>query len=167
LSRAGLIEFKPGRDGLHDWLEVTNRFQDVLTAHYEQPDALFSAICPGASEPELGLEAFEHCSREVELLCALLRGASLERSRGLNVLLYGPPGSGKSQLVRVVARALGASLRQVPDVDPKGGVLKGEERLESLGMMQCLLKNAPPSLVLFDEIEDAFPWAVEGGWLRL
>lgn len=128
LSRAGLIEFKPGRDGLHDWLEVTNRFQDVLTAHYEQPDALFSAICPGASEPELGLEAFEHCSREVELLCALLRGASLERSRGVNVLLYGPPGSGKSQLVRVVARALGASLRQVPDVDPKGDAARAARR---------------------------------------
>jgi SpoVK/Ycf46/Vps4 family AAA+-type ATPase len=167
LVRAGLIEFKPARDGHHtEWLKVTDRFEDVLAGHYEQPDELFSAICPGASEPQLGLDAFEHCSREVELLCALLRGASLERSRGVNVLLYGPPGSGKSQLVRVLARTLGISLRQVPDVHITGNVLKGEERLSSLSTMQYLLQSGPPSLILFDEIEDAFPWTVEGGWLR-
>jgi len=167
LVRAGLVEFKPARDGHHGaWLEIRDRFKDLLAAHYEQPDELFSAICPGASEAELGLDAFAHCSREVELLCALLRGAFLERSRGINVLLYGPPGSGKSQLVRSVAQALGVSLRQVPDADADGTVLKGEKRLASLGMMQYLLQGGPPSLVLFDEIEDAFPWTVEGGWLR-
>ena len=56
------------------------------------------------------------------------------------MLLYGPPGSGKSQLVRVLARALGISLRQVPDVDITGNVLKGEERLASLSTMQYLLQ---------------------------
>jgi transitional endoplasmic reticulum ATPase len=167
LVRAGLLEFKPERDGQHlGWLRLAHRFEDVLAAHYERGEELLSAICPSASEPQLGLGAFEHCSREVDLLCGLLRGACLERSRGVNVLLYGPPGSGKSQLVRALARALGLSLRQVPDVDASGNVLKGDQRLASLGTMQYLLEGGPPSLVLFDEIEDAFPWTVEGGWLR-
>jgi hypothetical protein len=32
--------------------------------------------------------------------------------------------------------------------------------------MQCLLPSDKPALVLFDEIEDAFPWSFESGWLR-
>jgi transitional endoplasmic reticulum ATPase len=166
LVSAGLIEFKPARDGHHqEWLVVKDPFDDVLAAHHEQPDELFSAICPRASEPELALDAFSHLSREVELLSALLRGASRERARGINVLLFGPPGSGKSQLVRTVAQALGLPLRQVPDAGPSGDELKGEKRLATLGTLQYLLQGSP-GLVVFDEIEDAFPWAVEGGWLR-
>jgi SpoVK/Ycf46/Vps4 family AAA+-type ATPase len=167
LVSSGLLEFKPARDGNHqDWLTLNDPFDDVLAAHYEQPDELFSAICPRASEPELGLDAFSHLSREVEFLSALLRGASRERARGINVLLYGPPGSGKSQLVRTVAQALALPLRQVPDADPSGRVLNGEKRLATLGTLQYLLHGGSPGLVLFDEIEDAFPWAVEAGWLR-
>lgn len=166
---AGLLEFAPARDGhCTPLLQVNRRFTDVLAAHFEHPDDLFSAICPSASEPELGLDAFDYCAREVQLLTTMLRGACAERSRGVNVLLYGPPGCGKSQLVRAIAKAIGVSLRQVPDADadPDREALHGEQRLARLRTMQHLLKGGAPSLVLFDEIEDAFPWSVERGWLR-
>jgi transitional endoplasmic reticulum ATPase len=166
LVSSGLLEFKPARDGQHHaWLTVQDPFDDVLAAHYDQPDDLFSAICPRAAEAELGLEAFAHLPRELELLSALLRGASRERTRGINVLLYGPPGSGKSQLVRTVAKELGLPLRQVPDTTSTGQALKGGTRLATLGTLQQLLQSGP-GLVVFDEIEDAFPWIVEGGWMR-
>jgi len=167
LVRAGLLEFQPARDQHHDdWLKLQHPFDNVFSTHYEQPDELFAAICPRASLTPLSLDAFQYVARDTELLCALLRGALRERTLGVNVLLYGPPGSGKSQLVRAIAQALDLPLRQVPDVAPDGDVLKGEERLAALSTMQYLLQSSAPSLVLFDEIEDAFPWTVEGGWLR-
>jgi SpoVK/Ycf46/Vps4 family AAA+-type ATPase len=166
LVSSGLIEFTPARDGHHQsWLTVKDPFDDVLAAHHDHPDDLFSAICPRAAAPELGLDAFSHLPRDLELLSALLRGASAERAPGINVLLHGPPGSGKSQLVRTVAKALGLPLHQVPDTAPSGKALEGEKRLGTLGTLQYLLQGRP-GLVVFDEIEDAFPWTVEGGWLR-
>lgn len=165
LMSSGLIDFRPGRDGLHEaWLVLQEPFGEVLAASYEQPDELFSAICPRASGAELGVEAFPHLAREVDLLMSMLRGALRERARGVNVLLHGPPGSGKSQLVRAVAQALGVPLRQVPDARPGGDALSGDKRLATLATLQSLSQGRP-GLVLFDEIEDAFPWAIEGGWM--
>jgi AAA+ superfamily predicted ATPase len=54
----------------------------------------------------------------------------------------------------------------VPDTTPDGHVLEGPKRMGALGAMQCLLQSSGPALVLFDEIEDAFPWSLECGWLR-
>lgn len=82
------------------------------------------------------------------------------------MLLHGAPGSGKSQLVRSLAQALGCALHQVPDTRPTGEVLKGPERLASLVTMQYMLQGSSAHLVLFDEVEDAFPWVVDGGWMR-
>jgi AAA+ superfamily predicted ATPase len=167
LVRSGMLLFRPSRH-LHGecWIGLRSPFDADLVTHYERPEGLFAAICPRASEPELGLDAFAHLSRNLDLLSALLRGASLQRVPGINVLVHGPPGSGKSQLVRSVARALGLPLHQVPDIDSGGDVLEGKNRLVALSTMQYLLHGGTPGLVLFDEIEDAFPWAIESGWLR-
>ncbi|MEO8179803.1 MAG: ATP-binding protein [Deltaproteobacteria bacterium] len=167
LVRSGMLQFQPGQDSHREcWIGLQSPFDTVFAAHYERPEELFAAVCPRASEPELGLDAFAHLSRDLDLLSSLLRGASLERVPGINVLVHGPPGSGKSQLVRSVARALSLPLYQVPDIDSNGDVLAGKKRLAVLSTMQYLLDGGTPGLVLFDEIEDAFPWEIESGWLR-
>jgi SpoVK/Ycf46/Vps4 family AAA+-type ATPase len=38
--------------------------------------------------------------------------------------------------------------------------------LKALSTIQSLLRGETPALVVFDELEDAFPWQVEAGWLR-
>jgi AAA+ superfamily predicted ATPase len=167
LMRSGVLQFRPGRDAHHNlWIGLEHPFDIVLASHYERPEELFAVICPLASDASLELDAFVHLSTDLALLLALLRGAQRERAAGVNVLLHGPPGSGKSQLVRSLARALGAPLFQVPDTAPDGELLKGSKRLAALGAMQCLLQSTNSALVLFDEIEDAFPWSCERGWLR-
>jgi AAA+ superfamily predicted ATPase len=167
LMVAGLLLFRPGRDAhTSQWIGLDRPFDRAVTSHYERAEDLFAAVCPVASEATLELSAFDHLSADLAVLMSLLRGAHRERSAGINVLLYGPPGSGKSQLVRSIARALGVPLYHVPDTTPDGDVLKGAKRMAALGAMQCLLQSAKPALVLFDEIEDSFPWSFEGGWLR-
>jgi len=167
LMRSGLIQFRPGRDAhTSQWIGLEHPFERLLPSHYDRPEDLFAAICPLAPAPTLELGAFTHLSTELALLLSLLRGAHRERAAGINVLLHGTPGSGKSQLVRCIAQALGAPLYHVPDTTPDGSVLNGPKRMAAVGAMQCLLQNASPALVLFDEIEDAFPWSLECGWLR-
>jgi len=167
LLRSGVLSFRPGRDAHHyRWLGLEHPFDEILTAHYDRPDDLFSAVCPRAAEAAFDVEAFSHLSNDLSLLSSLLRGAHRQRSAGINVLIHGLPGSGKSQLVRSIARALGVPLYHVADTAPDGELLNGKKRLASLRAMQCLLPSDKPALVLFDEIEDAFPWSFESGWLR-
>jgi transitional endoplasmic reticulum ATPase len=167
LVRSGVLQFRPGQDYRHDsWIGVAHAFISHFAAHYEHPAELFAALCPLASKPEMSLAAFGHLSSDLDLLLCLLRGATAARTVGINILVHGPPGSGKSQLVRSLAHALSLPLYQVPDAERDGDALKGPDRLSALITMQHLLQGGGAGLILFDEIEDAFPWAVEHGWLR-
>lgn len=166
LMRSGMVQFRPEGDDYYSWIRVRNSFDVILTAHYERPEQLLETLCPRAPEAELSLGAYRHLSNELDLLISLLQGASLERARGVNVLLYGAPGCGKTQLVRSVAQVLQLPLHCVPDRDAKGQPLAGSERLNALSTIHSLLRGDAPALVVFDELEDAFPWQVEAGWLR-
>ncbi|HTV19870.1 MAG TPA: ATP-binding protein, partial [Polyangiaceae bacterium] len=167
LMRSGLLQFRPGRDAhTSQWIGLEHPFDRLLPNHYERAGDLFAALCPLAPAANHDLAAFSHLESELTLLVSLLRGAQRERASGINVLLHGAPGCGKSQLVRSLAQALAVPLYQVPDTTPDGSVLNGSKRMAAVGAMQCLLRSAPAALILFDEIEDAFPWTFEGGWLR-
>ncbi|HWO07877.1 MAG TPA: AAA family ATPase, partial [Polyangiaceae bacterium] len=168
LMRSGLLQFRPGRDAdTSQWIGLEHPFERLLPSHYERPEDLFAAICPRAPEATLDLGAFAHLSSELDLIVSLASGAHRERAAGINILLHGPSGAGKSQLVRSIAKALAVPLYHVPDTTPDGHVLTGPQRMAAVGAMQCLLRSAPSAaLVLFDEIEDAFPWSLECGWLR-
>lgn len=167
LVRAKILSFRPS-DNVHYYacLELESPFDDLLAMRYEQPHELFATIAPLASAAERPLSAFAHLAREVDLLVPLLEAAHEDGVPGINILVHGPPGSGKSQLVRSVARALGVPLHEVPETKPRGKELDSSDRLNLLRTIQRLLAGAGPSLVLFDEIEDAFPWEVAHGWLR-
>lgn len=167
LFRAKIIRFRPGNNFKYSHtIELESPFDEIMSMHYEQPHELFETISPRASAAERPLNAFSHLAREVDVLVALIRGAHQDGASGINVLFHGPPGSGKSQLARSIAQALDVPLHEVPATRVQGEELDGTARLNLLNAIQRLHAGAGPSLVLFDEIEDAFPWEISQGWLR-
>ncbi|MCB2019030.1 MAG: ATP-binding protein, partial [Hydrogenophaga sp.] len=67
------------------------------------------------------------------------------------------PGTGKTELARVVAAAAGLELFEVEYADRDGNALSGRDRYRSLQIAQVFLKGAAHSVLLFDEVEDVFP----------
>jgi len=111
----------------------------------------FGVIAP--APPELGLDDFPHLQASLDLLVPYLRKVQSTRKSGVNVLVHGDPGTGKTQLVRVLGRALSIPVFELDTSDNDGDPLSPERRLSVLNLAQAYFQNEPVLLV-FDEAED-------------
>ncbi|WP_344697369.1 ATP-binding protein [Sphingomonas rosea] len=103
--------------------------------------------------PVLGLADFAHVAH-ADFLVRLLRGAVSQRECGINVLIHGPPGTGKTEFARTLAHAAGATLHGVGEADDDGEEPSRWDRIAALTLSQRLLAGRGNAVLLFDEMED-------------
>lgn len=130
-------------------------------------ELVFAHLFPVSQPAMYALNAFSGFT-DLQLLLDYLSKGMEKGKRGKNVLIYGPPGTGKTQLSRTLAQHMGLNLYEVPthtkDTSPK----TGRARLNAARVAQDLLEEKPGSLLLFDEMEDAFRVSEEfaKGWFN-
>ncbi|MBR4140590.1 MAG: ATP-binding protein [Campylobacter sp.] len=74
---------------------------------------------------------------------------------GTNILLYGKPGTGKTEFVKMFAKSVGKDLYEIPYGDDDNNSQKGNSRFRKIKFADKILKQSN-SLIMFDEIEDVF-----------
>lgn len=117
------------------------------------PQKLVRQFGSMAPPPELVLDDFPQQQPDLDILLPHLRQAFTRAKQGVNVLLYGLPGTGKTQLTRVVGNVLGARVFEVAAEDGRGDPIDGPHRLNALRASQAIFRNTP-TLLVFDEAED-------------
>ena len=155
LIDAGLLFVAPGTLPVEQKISIHRRLTDLLTGPSLTPRRFADAWLPLAEPPSLTLADYAHLGPTVERLKLLLAAALDRGERGVNVLLHGPTGCGKTELARLLAREVGAELRLAGAEDDNGFSPNIWERLGSLSSATRILGSSR-SLLLFDELEDLF-----------
>jgi SpoVK/Ycf46/Vps4 family AAA+-type ATPase len=160
LERIGLIEnliAETNFTDLADLMKVSDKLLPVLLREYRDESELMAVFTRPARPSELKLADFGHCAEDARYLVALLTQAAARHAEGVNVLIYGEPGTGKTELAKVVAQAAGCELYEVECADRDGNSLSGKDRYRSLQVAQAFLRGRQQVALLFDEVEDVFP----------
>lgn len=137
---------------------------EQLPVQHEDPSGLLRSNFRRAPTSPLNLGAFDYLGLPLEVLRGILSEASGTRRPGVNVLLHGIPGAGKTSLTRALAVDLSLSAYEVAHSDRFGNALKGEARLNALAMAQSILSGKERNLVVADEAEELFASTEESRW---
>ena len=109
----------------------------------------------GKSETtELKWSDFDYLGKKRDDLESILQGALERGTKGVNILLHGPAGAGKTTFCKVLAQRVGMSLFSIGETDDRGDEPTRNERLSELRLAQTLLKDDRKVLLLLDEMED-------------
>lgn len=176
LEQVGFVRMdRRGRFHMSGKVDLSfTRFADLIVSRRAKPVELLSDVLVRAPLPELGLQDFPHLERELEVLKPLLAAAVVPSNPGANIFVHGPPGTGKTQLVRLLAHSLGVELFEVATEVRYRDPLGAEARLCSYRAAHALLRYQK-AIILFDEVEDVFsngPFGQKGagnarkGWMN-
>lgn len=165
--RLGLVSLHDRRGGGVD-VECCWTLERVLERGPGTDDELLEAVIGPHQHARLVPADFTRVAPEVDFLVRLLAGAIAARAAGINVLIHGPPGTGKTELARTLAASAGASLFSVGESDEYGEEPTRSERVSALRLAQRMLAARGGSALLFDEMEDLIGDADpgDGDWMR-
>ncbi len=118
-----------------------------------------------ADKGTLNIEDYSYIKSDLEILMPFLNKALEERQKGVNILLYGLPGTGKTELSKTIANILGTKLYEISYADSDGDPIEGEARLRLYKTAQALFFKSR-TILMYDEAEDVFE-SYDGGFFML
>ena len=155
LSASGLLRIdRGGNFSLKNKVDVVEGLIDALLEPQQNVLDMLRHYFYQAREANFKVKDFAFIREDINLLIRYLKRTTQKSINGVNILIYGEPGTGKTELVHTIAQALKCNLFVISMETRSGRPLSSEDRFAAFYLSQNILKKKSASLILFDEIED-------------
>lgn len=102
---------------------------------------------------DLNWKDFQHLAKERDIVLNILTSAIKNHAKGINILLYGSVGTGKTQFAKLIANKAKCDMYSV-SAEFMDKEASRKDRLSDLASKQTILAKTNNSCILFDEAED-------------
>lgn len=99
---------------------------------------------------------FDHLATDRDAVENLVKAGLATKEKGINILLYGEPGTGKTEFSAVLAERLGAKATYAGETDDENGEPNRFERIASFALKQSIAARSGNLITVVDEADDVF-----------
>jgi len=157
LSKSSIVFIsKHGTYDLADKIEIiSSGFADYMLNLDEDVTVMIKEAVRLCEKSSLALHDYEHISKDMDIVIPYLKNALKTKQAGVNILFYGLPGTGKTELAKTISTRLKTKLFEISYADDDDESIDGNRRLQAFKIAQALLSNKN-ILLMYDEAEDIF-----------
>lgn len=156
LHQSSLVKLEQGTGGMCNKLEILSRgfANEMLNTEHKNIDEMFVSALKSCNESKLTIKNYTHIKDDVKIIISYLKKVVRKKQRGVNILLYGSAGTGKTELSKIIARELNLKLVEVAYGENEGCVDE-TKRIKYYCLAQNIL-SPETSILMYDEAEDLF-----------
>lgn len=156
LARSGILRFSRSKmDKMKGRLDIMEELISLLFSPLSSE--MLQQFFHTAKPSKLCSDDYQYIQVDYQLIRRYLQHGSKRNLKGINILLHGSPGTGKTELARTLSEDLGFELFEISTTNLDGEALEGKSRFTSYQLSQQVLAKKENALIVFDEIEDVFP----------
>ena len=156
LRSCSLVKLDRAPDHMGEFVNVGPVAFRLFLMHADSRDSLQAKVLTAVAPPLLTIADFPHFSEEFGWMVNCLKAAAKSGEKGVNILLQGPAGSGKTEFARLMVQAAELSGFDVKaEVDCTSPMTDTADRLDRFEWSQHILRTHGGAVLVFDGVGDA------------
>ena len=148
------LHLKNITDSRHSESVNSNLLKIFDNPNCNTPAKIASVIIGKPEKSKLKLSDYSHMEKDCNTVINILKKAAEQKKTGINILLHGGVGLGKSEMARLVANCADIPMYSVITQLDNFKEADREDRLADLYSKQHVLSRSEKACILFDEGED-------------
>jgi transitional endoplasmic reticulum ATPase len=154
LVTTGMIQLADTEDEDELYPSIDEDIRQILMIPNVDKTTMVENVLGRPAEAILQTSDFSYIAKDIDYIKQQIKAAVEQGQTGINILLHGPAGSGKTELSKAIAAELGLTLYSVGEKDEGQDIGSAQHRVGKLFLAHSFLKGSKDAILLFDEIED-------------